>query len=856
MPRRMSRRRKILIGVVVVGLCLVALLLVIGPGLIEQAVTARVQAAASQRGLDVTWQAMQLDTAGATLEDVRVARPGASVRAPALRVEVAPLSVLRGEPRITALRVVAPEVHLEAAGLRGALDDIFADETADATDAIADGSADDTADLPAVTVSTLTLTARWPGGRVDAEAAELAFEPDGEGWTLRGQARITAEGIGAVTGAVNGRLAPGHGRVEIAGAEGPAVQLRRGESWLSAARVEAMVRHGTPSVELVEVNARHGWVALDDGVVDVRRDALRWAVALRGGALRVGEGEAFSAVDLPWVGLLTDRPAVSAPVDGGEAGGGVDPWVLAERVVFAADGLTVELPGLPRLREVGGRWDGGRLDARAVVAGGEVTVAVDATPGRRRPDGIHVHAEGIGLAPFFARRLPPMPPRRARQLGRVDGTVDGWLSVVGLDGPPGLGPTRVDGELQWRGGRVELAGVAPGPVDGIELTVGGGLEWDPGDDRIEYVGRAALGAFAVTGRGDVVDAGGDPVVRLRAEGVPVDCADAFASIPAGLLGPYARAEVSGRLAPTLRLLWPVHRPAALELQIRRLFKACSVDALNATAEGHPPATVDGAPAPSLDDVGWLDSRFALRVREGTSEGAEVAVGPAAPGFVPLATLPAYVGAAMYQSEEMGFWRNNAIDKGLLARALRIDLEAGRFVYGGSTVTQQLVKNLFLTRSKTLARKLQELLVATRITQVISRHRVLELYLNCIEFGPDVYGIGPASRYYFQKPAAALTPREAVFLAMLKPAPKRGAWYRKRGHTPTNPWWVERAETLMQRLVEGGQISAARAAAERPYRLDWVDRKYVGHPGRPPLEAEPDDESADDAPGDGGEAMGP
>lgn len=848
MPRPMSRRRKVLIGVVIAGLCLVGLLLVVGPGLIEQAVTARVQAAASRRGLDVTWQAMHLDTAGATLEDVRVARPGVSVRAPALRVEVAPLTVLRGEPHITALRVVAPEIHLEADALGGALDDVFggaatAGTPGDGTDGTDDtDGTDGTVDLPAVTVSTLTLTARGFGARVDVEAPELAFEPDGEGWTLRGRTRVTAEGIGAIGGAVAGRLAPGHGRVEVAGVDGPAVQLARGESRLSAARVEAMVQHGRLSAELAEVEARHGPAVFDGGVIDLRRDAGRWAVGVRRGALRVGEGGAFSAVDLPWLGLLTDRPTPPAPVDEGRPmGGRLDPWALAERVTVAADGLTVELPGLPRLREVGGRWDGGRLDAHAVVAGGEVTVAIDATSGRRRPDGISLRAEGIGLAPFFARRLPPMPPRRARQLGRVDGTIDLWVAVVGLDGPPGQGPTRVDGEVRWREGRVELAGVAPGPVDGIDLTVGGGVEWDPVDDRAEFTGRAALGAFAIEGRGDVVDAGADPVVRLRAEGVPVDCADAFASIPAGLLGPYDRAEVSGRLAPTLRLLWPVHRPAQLELQIRRLFKACSVDALNARPDGHPPATVDGAPAPSLDDVGWLDSRFALRVREGTSEGAEVVVGPAAPGFVPLATLPAYVGAAMYQSEEMGFWRNNAIDKGLLARALRIDLAAGRFVYGGSTVTQQLVKNLFLTRHKTLARKLQELLVATRITQVISRHRVLELYVNCIEFGPDVYGIGPAARYYFQKPASALTPREAVFLAMLKPAPKRGAWYRKRGHTPTNPWWVERAETLMGRLVEGGQISAARAEAERPYRLDWVDRRYVGHPGRPPLEVEPDDD---------------
>ena len=95
-----------------------------------------------------------------------------------------------------------------------------------------------------------------------------------------------------------------------------------------------------------------------------------------------------------------------------------------------------------------------------------------------------------------------------------------------------------------------------------------------------------------------------------------------------------------------------------------------------------------------------------------------------------------------------------IHRGLLMRALRINLGAGRFVYGGSTVTQQLVKNLFLTRHKSLARKLQELLIATRITQAIDRHRVLELYLNCIEFGPD---LAPLRRHYLRfRPHLALT----------------------------------------------------------------------------------------------------
>ncbi|MEZ4437310.1 MAG: hypothetical protein R3F65_33370, partial [bacterium] len=347
MKQPMSRRRKVLVGVVVVGLLVVAALLVVGPGLIEQAVTARVQAAAGRRGVDVTWQAMRLDTAGATLEDVRVSRPGASVRAPALRVEVAPLSVLRGEPRITAVKVVAPEIRLEAAEVRDALADLFGSGEGEGGGVEGDGA--DEAALPSVSVSALTLTALWPGMQLDAEAAELALEPEGHGWTVRGQARVTSAGLGAVTGSLAGHIAPGGGHLRVAGVDGPAVQLTRGESWLSAAAVEATVRHGEPALLASAVSGRHGLAALDGGTLDVRREGDRWAVTLDGGALRVGEGEVLGVGDLPWIGVLGERP-----VEGGEGGGGVDVWGLAGRVSVGVEALAVELPGLPPLREVSG----------------------------------------------------------------------------------------------------------------------------------------------------------------------------------------------------------------------------------------------------------------------------------------------------------------------------------------------------------------------------------------------------------------------------------------------------------------------------------------------------------------------
>jgi penicillin-binding protein 1A len=179
-----------------------------------------------------------------------------------------------------------------------------------------------------------------------------------------------------------------------------------------------------------------------------------------------------------------------------------------------------------------------------------------------------------------------------------------------------------------------------------------------------------------------------------------------------------------------------------------------------------------------------------------------------------------VGGAAYLSEEINFYENHAVDLGHIEKALRMNLEGGEFVYGGSTVDQQLVKNLFLSRDKTLARKLREALIAWRMEGVVSKDRILELYLNCIEYGDDLYGIGPAAKYYFGKDARELTPEEATLLAIIKPAPWYGERFKRKGTTPTKHWWFDRMGEIMGRLVEKEFITAAEAEMARPYVLQW------------------------------------
>jgi membrane peptidoglycan carboxypeptidase len=168
------------------------------------------------------------------------------------------------------------------------------------------------------------------------------------------------------------------------------------------------------------------------------------------------------------------------------------------------------------------------------------------------------------------------------------------------------------------------------------------------------------------------------------------------------------------------------------------------------------------------------------------------------------------------TEQVAFLREGPLHMHHLRAAMRRNLKAGRFAYGGSTVAQQLVKNLFLTRDKNLSRKLEEAIIVWRLHDVIPRRRILELYLNSIEFGPNVFGITRAARFYFNKPASRLTPLQGAFLALLKPSPRSAARFRSAGQTPKHGWWPQQLRHLMERLRKRGYISQKQFNDAAPY----------------------------------------
>lgn len=128
--------------------------------------------------------------------------------------------------------------------------------------------------------------------------------------------------------------------------------------------------------------------------------------------------------------------------------------------------------------------------------------------------------------------------------------------------------------------------------------------------------------------------------------------------------------------------------------------------------------------------------------------------------------------AIVVSEDWAFYQHKGYDPNQIKEAVNHDLAKGKFARGASTITQQVAKNVFLDSEKSMLRKAKELMLAVKLEEKFKKPKILEVYLNIAEFGEDLYGIGPASRFYFNKSPSELTAKEGAFLAMLLPSPKR------------------------------------------------------------------------------------
>ncbi|HEX9205718.1 MAG TPA: biosynthetic peptidoglycan transglycosylase, partial [Candidatus Deferrimicrobiaceae bacterium] len=146
-----------------------------------------------------------------------------------------------------------------------------------------------------------------------------------------------------------------------------------------------------------------------------------------------------------------------------------------------------------------------------------------------------------------------------------------------------------------------------------------------------------------------------------------------------------------------------------------------------------------ATLPSVAPLANPRMSMVIAVKDWQKREHPFVVGPPNPRWTPYDSIPVALKKAVVAAEDANFYSHEGVDYEAIKEAIRTDLQKGRFVRGGSTITQQLAKNLFLSREKTLTRKAKEILLARRMEDALTKRRILELYLNVVELGPMVYG---------------------------------------------------------------------------------------------------------------------
>jgi|GEM_PF-262335 len=230
------------------------------------------------------------------------------------------------------------------------------------------------------------------------------------------------------------------------------------------------------------------------------------------------------------------------------------------------------------------------------------------------------------------------------------------------------------------------------------------------------------------------------------------------------------------------------------------------------------------------DFSLMKKSVDVPIRLANGQDSVKKMGPQAPGWVPRSQISNFLADAVVASEDTAFFSHSGIDVHEIKEALKKDLKEGRFARGASTLTQQVLKNVFLGSDKSLWRKLREVILAPRLEKALTKTEILTFYLNMAEWGPGIYGCGEASRYYFATTPANLTVKQAAFLTMLLPSPRRyHAYFRTRQLTQ---WANNRVNRILQIMNKMGDLDEAQFVAAQSEQLWGMPALADDAPGAP------------------------
>ncbi|MBC5837427.1 transglycosylase domain-containing protein [Flavobacterium muglaense] len=248
----------------------------------------------------------------------------------------------------------------------------------------------------------------------------------------------------------------------------------------------------------------------------------------------------------------------------------------------------------------------------------------------------------------------------------------------------------------------------------------------------------------------------DTVYRLKVNIPKMEAQDFISSLPDGLFTHFQGMEAEGTFDYKLNFKFNKNKPDQLVFDSN-----LKKENLKITKYGEA-------------NLNKLNGEFIYRAIINNVLQRPVLVGTANANYSTMDQISPYLQKCVLTTEDPSFFTHHGFINEAFKQSIVKNIKTKKFSRGASTISMQLIKNVFLTREKTLSRKLEEILLVYILenNRIVSKERMLEVYFNIIEWGPNVYGIGEASQYYFQKPASELTLNECLYLARIIPSPKK------------------------------------------------------------------------------------
>ena len=545
---------------------------------------------------------------------------------------------------------------------------------------------------------------------------------------------------------------------------------------LSFGPVRIAPEPGAPVVlEMERVRVRPRWAALlagrlEPGLVQLRTVVLRPGTQLEG--LRALAKRLQAKPTAPAKEPGTPAPSPRLPR--------LEVQDLRIELVSSQDGHPLDLGAWDAQVEVSGGSSARVLDVAVQRDGGGEARSI-VRWARDQPFQVEAGLEGMPLRPLIELIGQRVGVRATA--GSVTARINGLL-------PADLrrGELEVSGRID--GLFLEGSRLASEPVGPWRLSGGGTLDWDRASREVRlrdgHIGFGENDSLRVNLEG-VYEGTRAPRFRAEARVDQLRYQDAVDALPPQFsLGDEAP-RIPGLLDARVRVSGPVRDPEQWLLDVK--------------------LDLTGLRAASRATPFFLRGPFIYRPVDAAGHTREVWVGPQNPNFVPISDLPRYVSRAVTTSEDAGFWFHSGFDFDEMKESI-IDAAEGSRVRGASTLTQQLAKNLFLSRERTFARKVREALFTVALEASLPKARLMEIYLNIIEWGPGIYGLGEASRHYFGVNPRNLSVQQAVFLATIIPNPVKYHAMFERGRLSTT--WQHRMRTLIRKLETNGIIDATQA----------------------------------------------